>query len=70
MDVLYRNIILCLVRASYQMTKDMIGKLRSFLSAGILIILSGLNPAHATDWLQYIASYGDLIQAFGANATA
>ena len=52
------------------MTKDMIGKLRLFLSAGILVILSGLNPAHATDWLQYIASYGDLIRAFGANSTA
>ena len=36
----------------------------------MFVILFASNPAQAADWLQYIASYGDLIQAFGANAAA
>ena len=36
----------------------------------MFVILFASNPAQAADWLQYIASYGDLIQAFGANPVA
>lgn len=51
-------------------TTKTIGKLRLFLSVTMLVIMTASTPARAADWLQYIASYGDLIQAFGANPAA
>jgi hypothetical protein len=42
---------------------------RVILSAGLAMLAPGQARAEV-DWLQYIASHSDLIQAFGLNAAA
>ncbi len=41
-----------------------------FLPVCMVMLVAVPGSARAVDWLQYIASYGDLIRAFGANAAA